>query len=338
MRFKLSSLNSCTALTLMALAGLGMAVAQAGPPGEKIQFSEPSNPTVASNLNRLDPRQSTFKEVEADLFKPFKLGQQFYNREGDLGVPLPSQIAPSAPDKRTQDLIEKRKNWAFADWNDLFPDPSMEEPSNDGLDGMEKKTVSLIERYYESLNQKHSPATNRLNTTGRFSQDFAGTNAFDTSGESFTPEGQFNKIMKQIFNPGSADGVDKSVVDFNRATLPPLTPDQILDQKKREEEFQRLLDPHRPVTSADQPGSGLQAQTAGINFTNQFTSELAHRSPISPSLGVTDPTANAFYSHVYDDPTALALGQTNNLLTPRPATPAPVFQLVPFDNLPKRKF
>jgi len=53
------------------------------------------------------------------------------------------------PDKRTQELIEKRKNWAFADWNDLFPDPSMDDLAPAGGKAKTKKPLSLIERYYD---------------------------------------------------------------------------------------------------------------------------------------------------------------------------------------------
>ena len=338
MRFILSGFNGCALSAFMALAVLGLATAQGAPPGDKIQFSEPANPTVASNLNRLDPRQSTFKQVEEDLFKPFKLGDPESAAERSTPFPTPPQMAPVAPDKRTQDLIERRKNWAFANWNDLYPDSSLEESANDGLDGQGKKTVSLIERYYESLNLKDSPATNRLNAARRFSQDFAGTNTFDPSGESFTTEGQFNKIMKHILNPRSADGTDKSVVDFEHAAFRPPTAEEMQEQKKRIEDFQRLLDPHRAAMPADQFGFGAQAQTPGGSPTNQFNSTSPHRSPINPSMGVADPTANAFYSHVYDDPTALALGQTNNLLTPRPTPPPTMAPLQTSDSFPKRKF
>lgn len=331
MRFKFPSVVGSLALVLIALAALGLTSAQADPASGKIEFSAPSNPTVASNLNRLDPRQNTFKQVQDDLFKPFSFS--IPDDTSHQSLPPPPQMAPSMPDKRTQDLIEKRKNWAFADWNDLFPDSSMDELSNGGSDS--KKPASLIERYYQSLNQKQSSATNRLNNnTDRIMHALSGTNTFDPKGEEFTPEGQFNKIMKRILNL-TPDGKDKSVVDFKHSNFPELTGQQIQDQKRRYEEFQQLLDPHR----ADPLNSGAQAQATGYNPANQFIAAAMHRSPVNPSMGVADPTARAFYSHAYDDPTALALGQTNNLLTPKRSTnQPPAFQLEPFDNLPKRKF
>ncbi len=333
MRFKLSSVLGC--LALIALVALGLTTAQADPPAGKIQFSAPSNPAVASNLNRLDPRQNNFKQVRDDLFKPFNFSLPENPAEE---LPSPPQMAPSMPDKRTLDLIEKRKNWAFADWNDLFPDPSMDEISNSGVDDKDKKPLSLIERYYETLNQKQSSATNRMSVTDRFIHTSYGTNAIETRGEAFTPEGQLNKIMKRVFNL-TPDGQDKSVVDFQHSAFPQATAEQLQDQKRRYEEFQQLLDPHRATTPIDPLNPGAQTQGAAYNLANQF-SATAHRSPINPSMGVADPTAKAFYSHAYDDPTALALGQTNNLLTPKPADPqpSPFKSLEPFDNLPKRKF
>jgi hypothetical protein len=335
MRFRLSSILGSLALVLITLVALGTTTAQADPPGGKIQFSAPSSPTVASNLNRLDPRQTNFKQVQNDLFKPFNFNLPENPTEE---LPPPPQMAPSMPDKRAQDLIEKRKNWAFADWNDLFPDPSMDDISNSGPDGKDKKSVSLIERYCENLNQKQSSATNRSNGADRYIHALSSTNTFDPKGETFTPEGQINKIMKRVFNL-TPDGADKSVVDFQHSAFPQATAEQLQDQKRRYEEFQQLLDPHRAIAPIDPLNPGAQAQGAGYNTVNQFLSAPAHRSPVNPSMGVADPTARAFYSHAYDDPTALALGQTNNLLTPKPTTPqTPAFQLEPFDNLPKRKF
>ena len=276
MSFRLSGLNGCALSALMALAALGLATAQGAPPGDKIQFSEPANPTVTSNLNRLDPRQSTFKQVEEDLFKPFKLGDPESAAERPTPFPTPPQMAPVVPDKRTQDLIEKRKNWAFANWNDLYPDSSMEESSNDGLDGQGKKTVSLMEKYYESLNMKNSTATNRLNSARRFSQDFAGTNTFDPSGESFTTEGQFNKLMKHILNPEQRGWNEiKVLLTSSTSAIRPPTAEEMQEQKKRIEEFQRLLDPPpggnagRPIwfrragaDSGQQPHQPVQFLTA----------------------------------------------------------------------------
>lgn len=339
MRFKLSSIIGCRALVLVALAVLGTATTQAGPPGGKIQFSEPSNPTIASNLNQLDPRQSTVRQVQDDLFKPFKFSLPD-NSPKEL-LPPPPQMAPSMPDKRTQELIEKRKNWAFADWNDLFPDASMDDLAPSGSDDKANKPLSLIERYYESLNHKSSSATNRLNLNiaDRFIHGFSGTNILEPTGETFTPEGQINKIMKHVFNL-TPDGADKNVVDFRHPALPEATAEQIQDQKRRYEEFQQLLDPHRAATPAEPLNPGAQIQGVGYNPASQSFSTTVHRNPVNPTLGAVDPTTKAFYSHAYDDPTALALGQTNNLLTPKPEAPqpSPFKSLVPFDNLAKRKF
>jgi len=337
MRFRLSIGNGSAALASMALTVLCLANAQAGP-GDKIQFSAPTDPATSSNLNRLNPRESTFKQVQDDLFKPFKLGNQHYNEDGVMSVPPPSQMAPVVTDKRTLDLIEKRKNWAFANWNDLFPETSLDELANGEADGKEKKPVSLIERYYESLNQKPSSATNRASAKERMMQSLAGTNSFDLSGEAFTPEGQFNKIMRKILNPAGADREDRSVVDFQHTALRPPSPGELQEQKRRFEEFQRLLDPHLGAAPVSPVNSGFQAQT-GNAAGNLLDAAPARRGPLNPSMAVADPTARSFYSHAYDDPTALALGQTNNLLTPRPVVPPqPAASLHPFDDLPKRKF
>jgi hypothetical protein len=47
-----------------------------------------------------------------------------------------------------------------------------------------------------------------------------------------------------------------------------------------------------------------------------------HRSTLNPALGVIDPTTAALHSHVYDDPTAAALGMANPVKPTAPSKPA----------------
>ncbi len=110
MRFIISSMGFYAVLGMLALARPDAVIAQAGTGSEKIQYSKPSEGTVASNLNRLDPQQSTFKQVEDDLFTPFKPRVPVR-----FPFPRPEKFAVVAPDRRTQEMIERRKNWAFAD-------------------------------------------------------------------------------------------------------------------------------------------------------------------------------------------------------------------------------
>jgi hypothetical protein len=333
MRFAILMVEGCAVLGLLGLADCGTAMGQPGQAGERIQYSAPNNVTVASNLNRLDPRQSTFKQVEDDLFKPFEP-----RASGRFAFPPPQQFAPPISDQRTQEMIERRKNWAFADWNDLFPDASADALSDDSDGGKNKKPVSLIEKYLDNLDKRQQSTTNKLDVGAWISRQMAETNDFNHDQQAFTMEGQFSKLMKQIILPHNSDATDSSVIDFKHANLSQMMPEQIEEQKRRSEEFQRLLDPHWEATQAMATNTALPGQ-AGNNSLAQFNSTSQSRNLNGPAPGVVDPTARAFYSHVYDDPTALALGLTNNLLTRRPTTPLlPPPTLQAIDTLPKRKF
>lgn len=330
MRFAIPTVGCCAVLGLLALADCNTVMGQAG---EKIQYSAPSDATIASNLNRLDPRQSTFKQVEEDLFKPFQP-----RAPARFPFPPPQQFAPPISDRRTQEMIERRKNWAFADWNDLFPDTSKDALSDDSEDGKNKKPVSLIERYLDNIDKRQQSTTNKLDVGAWFARQVAETNDFNHDQQSYTMEGQFSKLMKQIILPHSSDAADNNVIDFKHANIGQMTPEQIEEQKKRSEEFQHLLDPHWEATQAMATNAALPGQ-AENNPLAQLNSTSPSRNLNGPAPGMVDPTARAFYSHVYDDPTALALGLTNNLLTPRPTTPLlPPPTLQAIDTMPKRKF
>jgi hypothetical protein len=146
------------------------------------------------------------------------------------------------------------------------------------------------------------------------------------------------KLMKQIILPHSADVLDNNVVDFKHGDFNQVTAEQAQEQKRRSEEFQRLLDPHWDATQAAATNSAVPGQASVNNFAGQVNFGTPSRSAVGPAPGAVDPTARAFYSHVYDDPTALALGLTNNLLN-RPTTPTlPPPTLQALDTMPKRKF
>lgn len=337
MRFKVLSAGICMGLGLMALAPICFAQAQTPQAGQKIQFSAPSNPTVASNLSQLNPRQNTLKQVEDDLFKPFKTRDPF---QPDI-FPKPQLFAPPTMDKRTQEMLDRRRNWAFADINDMNSDLSMNQQEDNTMDGKDQKPVSAIQRYLERLGNKPFSVTNKVNVTAWFMENLSGTNVL-TSPESMTVEGQMMKMIKAAIAPRQSDGGFNDVVDFRHGNFKALTATQIEDQKRRAEEFQQLLNAHSPAAQVSPVNAvnpilpGQQAIGLPTNpFGTQGTAPL-HRS-LTPG-GPIDPASKAFYSHVYDDPTSVALGQTNNLLSPRPA-PAPLTQLPePSDPFPKRKF
>jgi hypothetical protein len=332
------------ALALVSACAAGLSTAYAGGHGEKIEFSEPSTPVMASNLtanlspavNRLNPTPSGFKQVEEDLFGPLKNSMQpVDSMQGVMTLPMgPQQQQPrQVLSKRNKELMEQRRNWAFTDLNDLYPDPTMEEAfgiKQFNTDGTEKEPVSLIQRYYDRHDQK--PAQNRNLRPGEKDaanswdarQGYYGANGSNPNNALLTGA---EPVRKNPFAPDSddSDNSDKSVATF-RASDAPRSPEDALAAQKHRDEFSRLLDPSLPTLKTtsklfgDAGGTGLNPQSAKsdpLHDSNAQAAQQAHRNFGNPGTGFVDPTAAALHSHVYDDPTATAL----NLPTlPKPVT------------------
>src|SRR6185312_11468431 len=156
MRFKLLTARACMALALMAPGVASVARAQTGPAGGKIQYSAPSDPTVASNLNLLNPQQGAFKHVQEDLFKPFKIREPDHS---DAFQPA-SKFAPPMMDKRTQEMLDRQRNWAFTSMDDLYPELSGS-PMDGEPGGKNDRSVSVIERYMNNMDKKEQSTTNK---------------------------------------------------------------------------------------------------------------------------------------------------------------------------------
>ncbi len=118
-----------TGLTAMAVAGLNAAMAQTLPekPPEKIQFSTPSSPIVISNLNQLNSDQNGAFKSPAKPFDP----QSLMNNPARTPF-KPVQIPQTSASQRARDLAERRRNWAFSEWNNLYADPTLQ-PETPGM-------------------------------------------------------------------------------------------------------------------------------------------------------------------------------------------------------------
>ena len=122
---------------LLILAGCFAPRAQAGwldwktsTPGEKIQFSAPTASGSASNApqsetpaaNPLDP--GAFDRIKEQLFGPLEKSiKSADSTSGVMNLPPPQQ-QPRPLDKRTREMNDRKKNWAFTDLNELNSDPT----------------------------------------------------------------------------------------------------------------------------------------------------------------------------------------------------------------------
>jgi hypothetical protein len=343
----------------LAVAALGIASATAGGKAEKIQFSEPSAPAGSTNLTRLNPNGPNSREGEEDLLKSFRSVKggssldDIFNLNELPSMPQPNQPRPLS--KRALEELDRRKNWAFTDLNDLNSPNAM-----DGVPGLGKSggpgpddQVSLMEKYYQSGGQngadgkkpgaKSNPFDSTRDKLNKAQTDF---DPYATAFKNSDPF--FEKMMT-----GESGEPQKKQADERLLTAAPVSfaPDaETKEQQRRLAEFRHNMDPSYPLLKPENSVLAFdnllhQAQPPAAAAGSNAPSLFQHTS-ISPATAAVDPNVRAFHSRVYDDPTATALGLPQKPLFPTatPPPPPPTAQSIqaltdPFGaNAPRRKF
>ena len=146
MSFLRFNVGCCVALAVVAAAWQGIARGQSSivTGHQKIQFSEPSSPVVASNLNevnrvKMDALQPTESSAVKDIMEVPTPTPEFR-------VPTP---APSVTGGRSRGSDERLKNWAFDDLNGDFLKPGAGQTTGIigfGYDGSETNKPSQEEK------------------------------------------------------------------------------------------------------------------------------------------------------------------------------------------------
>lgn len=303
----------------------------AGPKPEKIQISDPANPNpvAVSNLHRLDPSKSFSKQIEEDIFRPFKSSDSANSLDPVMTPFRPPQQQP-VPTKRQRELMDQRRNWAFANSSDLLPqEPTLEESMNVkqyGPDGREKESLSLIEKYYNRQGTNHNPTAIEISEipgAGR-NRDFAGTNAFNSQNFS-TPT---NEHVAWNLSAPETDSTLPAWAGGSAGTLA-ISPEEQARIDKHNLEFKTLLDGHlagSPEAIAKNPnGAAVAGVAVPVPGANPFATpapNVEHRNAANPILGASIQTPN-FRPHVLDDPTARALGLPQQPVTKPVEEPKP---------------
>lgn len=353
--------NSVAALVMLALAVAGPASAQKP---EKLQISEVpgQEPVLVTNVDKVNPNSSSFKEVKEDLLRPFSSldprNSMNLNDFMDNQLPPPPRPAAGMLNRKAMELQDQRRNWAFTLYEELnTPQDEMEKKmfgiKQYGDDGREKKDLSVMERYYESLGQKNLSLTNQNELNAR--AEFIYQAEFDPLGKTF--EG--DPFMKKLFGLGiPGDAADKAAMmglpGASASGAPAIgSPEEIQMQQKRLEELRRSIMANTASLKPAQLGPELATDdyyTRGAKITaqnlldEQMKEAAASREkPANPFLAL-DPTANALHSQINDDLTARALGlpqpvKTNSVPTAAPTAQSIQSQLDPFGaNRPRPKF
>ena len=159
---RLFRLNLGCAVIALVCGGLLLgltqtALAQGGRP---IEFSEPKNSELTTNLHQLTTKKDTLKLLEENLSKslqPFSPNRAIEDEY--LPLPRPS-TGSNISSKRARELMERRKNYMFMTPEDLMKGPSAEEVfklPEYTTDGQDKKKLTPLEQYYQRQDTKYNP-------------------------------------------------------------------------------------------------------------------------------------------------------------------------------------
>jgi hypothetical protein len=334
---KQSSLTALMTLSVV-LGGFETVRAGDGQHGEKIEFSEVpvQGPVVVSNLNKLNADPGGFKQVKEDLLRPFDSldprnsldMSDFMNGQ----FPPPRQPNQPAINKHAQQLQDERKNWAFSAYEQLFSGQDNMEKQMFGIkeygdDGREKKDLSSVEKYYQSLDEKNLSATNQNARTAR--AEFINKNGFDPLGRTFDSSDPFLKRMLGFDGPESLSEKEPGDGSSEAGGLTFGSPQEIQMTQRRlfgdaASQFPKLGEQYNPLMPQDYYNTPKSPADNSLKDAAELKPKRAN-----PFLA-EDPTANVLHSHVNDDLTARALGLPNPVtpLTNSAARPAPTAQSI----------
>ncbi|HEX4644748.1 MAG TPA: hypothetical protein VH598_03995 [Verrucomicrobiae bacterium] len=325
----------CIIMTAAMVFGLATQAQRAISSGEKIQFSEPSNPLAISNLNNLSAAgQSTSRKLQDDLSRSSGLGEQALSPS--IALPQPS-LNPVIQNQRSREQ-DRNKNWIFRELNDLSSDDPLKERLGLWQTGAkEKKALSPMERYFETSDRKGEKSEKSANPWSENADagkdgDFTSPNVLNSSGAKLTPTEKMYRsfngpdLSDNPFVPPGASG-SGAAEGFSNFGAPMGHPFRTPDQQKRMDEFQEILTGHSMTT----PASTLNANT----LRPSTVGSADYRSALNPAiLGDINSGLN-FHSHAFEDPGARVFGSPS----PAKTVEKPKSWVEPqLQTLPQRKF
>lgn len=337
--------------------------------GRSIQFSEPRSDVVSSNVNQLGTKQTTLKDLEQDLKKPFEVFSPVDDPTASFTAPpVPRTLPSPARSKRMKELLEKRNEWIFFAPEDYYASGLTAEemfslPEYDP-NGEVKKRKTPMEKYFDRMDKV------RAETQGAATNQMAGSEGLNPRPTDEKPEGltelsfggqqspfssglsDMEKTAKRL-SPGGSSAFSTSATEpakaksfsdlfgFGKTDSTGPTPEKSRAMETRMQEFKQLLETGsltspNPGASKYNPliGSPVTAPSsvapAGFDV---FSSAGARGalSPLSPSPNSLAPLSGL--------PTAAANPGLPGWQTPLPAPQTPRMTLPPPTfNIPQRKF
>jgi hypothetical protein len=315
MRFRRYLSKPGVALATVVVCVPLYAVQAADPPrskGRPIEVSEPKNGMGSTNVNQMGTAKMELKNLEDDITKPLQSFSSKGSLDGMMAEPFepfePVAARVIIPSRRTRELLEQRRNWAFATPGDLVSDLTPEDVFNlqdEGTDGEAGSKASAIERYYERLSGPgHKTTSSYLNKdifgsrklAGEWDDPSATDNSIPLPGVSGNAEWSLRKLFdpapdSSTFTLNSSGFSD--IFGFNTdnsATSERIRAQQA--QQKQLEEFKKIWDiqPASPAATAS-PVTDSMRQTPVSPGGLDILSLTGQHKPAGSASGTPDTTS-----------------------------------------------
>jgi hypothetical protein len=282
--FRLSNLTFCRAgiagFACLALVG----ACRGGEGARNIEVVPLHGTSMDTNFDEAIPADTETMKEWAPL-APRRIQPQL---NGKSGLPLP-RPQTSVSTERERELLDRRKNWVFMTPEDY----AAPDGKNDGVEknGSDKKSGSVIERYFQRLNDSGQAAmTNQFNALDsdrlKGQTNLLGGNLRPVEGGTFG-DSPFDTTP----NPGVFDSVRRTGFAGvfgsagSSAALP--TPEDVrlqAEQKAHIESYKKIWDIDQPAPAPVAPASASASVDSGPLF-GMAPSGIQSASPVSAFAG-----------------------------------------------------
>jgi hypothetical protein len=302
---------------------------------------------------------STLHDIKEELFgpsRPYGSG----STADRLMNPMPAGASPNiprVPDAQSRQSQQREREWIFSDLNDLNSPPTLESLAgmpNFGPDGRDKNKMPPIERYFEELELRRGAGSNSLNGVMTLMMNQSAFSSSNSLNSLMYLSPGMNSLMGDLGGGSNTAGADsRDLGGAYSGNTPTAETSALLDQKRRLEDFKRLLtfDSAGSAPSGSGPANtfgrfsdllnfGAPSVPAGVSGAAPAVPTV-HPVSSSSALGTPNPAGPGYHSSMNEAPaTTFAIPGATRLTTlPPPPPPPKAVSLDPFkDNSPKRSF
>jgi len=329
-------------------------------------ISENSASEIATNLHQLSTRKDGLRRLEDELSRSVKPFNPDNSLEGVMSPPPLPNTSPVHLDKRTKDMLERKKNWIFMNPDEVAaggPTSELFHLNEKEADGSEKKQLSPLEQFYEKITGRSRGVSGSNPAKGQGKKDdplnpSAGRDprldpASQDDGNQQTSKEDQKRTAKKLFSADGAANVNRKATTANSSFdifgLSKAEPVawEIEAQKSRMDDYRKMLGLPPAPEASDYVASPLGKLSDLMRPTPTTTTTTPALTGL-PSTGTTRPqdfgtqlgTINPFpSSSALQDIGSKSYNNSLGLSPALPKTPAPkVTPPIPTFTAPTRVF